>query len=161
MIFSDLSSLGNSNTKKIGLVVAFAFLIVEVAIKIKGIVDEKVINPIHLFFLMSLFWAVFSKEKIDDERLRAIRYFTFKTVTQLFIIAVALDLIQNYRIEPIYFATGTLVGYLIIYYFCVLVNPEFIFVERTRRNRSNLMQILMALMLIAVAIGSFTQILRM
>jgi hypothetical protein len=106
--FLNLSSFGNSNTKKFGLIFSLAFLIVELAIVFKGVADEGIIKITHLFFLLSLFWAVFSKEKIDDERFQAIRYFTFKTITQLFIFAVVFDFINNYMIAPVYFGKGNL-----------------------------------------------------
>jgi hypothetical protein len=57
-----LNSLGDYNTKKLGLIVSFAWLVVELAIRFRGVVDQLVIDPINIMFLLSLFWAVFSKE---------------------------------------------------------------------------------------------------
>jgi len=160
--FLNLSSFGNYNTKKLGLFFSFAFLIVELAIAVEGVVNESIVTLTNLFFLMSLFWAVFSKEKIDDERFQAIRYFTFKTITQLFVFAVVFDLIKNYRIAPIYFAIGTLSGYLVIYYFCVIVNPEFIYKEKTRVNPiNNVTLIVTAIVLIVALINLLASIIAM
>lgn len=151
MKFLNSSSLGGFNTKKLGLVVASAFLIVEVVIKIKGVVDENIIMPANIFLLLFLSFAVFSKEKIDDERLMAIRYFSFKKTMQLIPIAAIVDYTNRGNIAPIYFAIGTLTGYLIIYYYCRLFNPGFIFKEKTNENYSNLTLILAALFFIGVA----------
>lgn len=158
MKLSDLSGLGNYHTKKLGLIVASVYLILEVILKIRGVADEQLLKMVHLFFLLSLFWAVFSKEKRDDERLQAIRYFTFKITLQLFVMAAAIDLIRGYGIAPIYFATGSLTVYLIIYYFCIIVDPKFIYRERTRENHGPWVMALTAIIFIAVAIRIFNEI---
>lgn len=161
MKFSFLSSLGNFNTKKLGLIVAFAYFVVELVIRIRGVVDQHTIAAINVMFLFGLFWAVFSKEKIDDDRFLAIRYFSFKTTMQLFPIAVIAVSIFKYNIEPIYYAIGTLIGYLLIYYFCVVFNPEFIFKEKTSKSMSNKGMIFNALILIGMALYWISEIIKM
>lgn len=145
------SSLGGFNTKKLGLIIAFAFLIVEVVIIIRGVVDDNIIMPANVFLLLFLCFAVFSKEKIDDERLMAIRYFSFKKTMELFPLAVIVDYVRGGNIAPIYFAIGTLMGYLFIYYFCLFFNPDFIFKEKTNEKYSNLTLVLTALFFIGAA----------
>lgn len=161
MKFSLLSSLGDSSTKKLGLIVSFAWLVVELAIRIRGVIDQHVIAPINIMFLLSLFWAVFSKEKVDDERLQAIRYFSFKTTMQLFPIAVVTLVIFKYNIEPLNYAIGVLIGYLMIYYLCVFFNPEFIFKEKTRKPLKNGFLVYFAIILIGYALFWLSEILKM
>ena len=155
------SSLGGFNTKKLGLSVALTFLIVEFAIKIKGVVDESIIEGTNMLFLYGLILAVFSKEKVDDERFVAIRYFSLKFSLQLFLIAVFIDYIRKIQITPIYFAFGTLITYLIVYYTCVLFNPKFIFKEKTEESFSNLTVFITALILIAIAFSLLVKIFAM
>jgi hypothetical protein len=161
MKFSTLSSLGDFNTKKLGLIVSFAWLIVELAIRIRGVVDQHVITPISIMFLLSLFWAVFSKENVDDERFQAVRYFSFKTTMQLFPLAVVSLVILKYNIEPLNYAIGVLIGYLMIYYLCVFFNPEFIFKEKTRTPLKKGLLLYFAIILIGYALFWLSEILKM
>jgi len=159
MKFSHSTSLSNFNTKKLGLVIALAFLTVELVIKIKGVVDENInVKLANLCFLLSLWMIVFSKEKVDDERFLAIRYYSFKKTIHLFLIAVMFDYMKGFKIAPIYFAIGTLMGYLIIYYFCVLFNPEFIFKEKTYEDKGNWRLLLVALFFIGLAFHILSEI---
>ena len=80
MKFSLLSSLGDFYSKKIGLVVAFSWLVVEIVLRIRGVVDKPMIGATNIMFLTGLLMTVFSKEKTDDERFLAIRYFSFKKI---------------------------------------------------------------------------------
>lgn len=161
MKFSTLSSLGDFNTKKLGLIVSLAWLIVELAIRIRGVVDQHVIAPINIMFLLGLFWVVFSKERIDDERFKAIRYFSFKTTVQLFPIAVAILVVFKYNIEPLNYAIGVLIGYLMIYYLCVFFNPEFIFKEKTRTPLKIGFLLYFAIILVGYAMFWLSEILKM
>lgn len=163
MKFSLLSSLGDFNTKKIGLITAFAWLVVELVIQIRGVVDKPMIGVANIMFLSGLLMAVFSKEKIDDERFLAIRYFSFKTTMLLFTITVVAVYSFKYNVEPIYYAIGTLIGYLMIYYFCVLFNPGFIFKEKTTRSRENNGFILILLMAVQIGFALYwiSEILKM
>lgn len=137
MKFSLLSSLGDFYSKKIGLVIAFSWLVVEIVLRIRGVVDKPMIGVANIMFSAGLLMAVFSKEKIDDERFLAIRYFSFKTTLLLFAITVVTVYSFRYNVDAIYYAIGTLIGYLMIYYFCVFFNPGFIFKEMTQKSRSN------------------------
>ena len=137
MKFSFLSSLGDFYSKKIGFVIAFSWLVVEIVLRIRGVVDKPMIGVTNIMFLTGLFMAVFSKEKIDDERFLAIRYFSFKTTLLLFVITIVTVYSFRYNVDAIYYAIGTLIGYLMIYYFCVFFNPDFIFKETTQKSRSN------------------------
>jgi len=153
MKFSLLSSLGDFYSKKIGLIIAFSWLVVEIVLRIRGIVDKPMVGVAHIMFSTGLLMAVFSKEKIDDERFLAIRYFSFKTTMLLFILTVVAVYSFKYDIEPIVYAIGTLIGYLMIYYFCVLFNPNFIFKEKSPNPRKNSGFIFIFIMSVVVQIG--------
>lgn len=161
MKFSLLSSLGDFYSKKIGFVVAFSWLVVEIVLRIRGVVDKPMIGMTNIMFFGGLLMAVFSKEKIDDERFLAIRYFSFKTTMLLFTITVVAVYSFKYNVEPIYYAIGTLVGYLMIYYFCVLFNPEFIFKEKTSESMNSKVMIINALVLIGMALYWISEIIKM
>lgn len=163
MKFSLLSSLGDFNSKKIGLVIAFSWLVVEIILRIRGVVDKPMIGGANIMFSTGLLMAVFSKEKIDDERFLAIRYFSFKTTLLLFAITVITVYSFRYNVDAIYYVIGTLMGYLIIYYFCVFFNPEFIFKEMTQKSRKNtgFVMILMVIVQIGFAMYWISEILKM
>ena len=163
MKFSLLSSLGDFNSKKIGLVIAFSWLVVEIVLRIRGIVDKPMVGAAHIMFSTGLLMAVFSKEKIDDERFLAIRYFSFKTTLLLFAITVITVYSFRYNVDAIYYVIGTLMSYLIIYYFCVFFNPEFIFKEMTQKSRKNtgFVMILMVIVHIGFALFWISEILKM
>jgi len=149
--FSNISSLRDFNTRKLGLLVSCVFLAVKLILNLKGVDKESLVFMTNLFFLLSLNWVVFSKEKIDDERFRAIRYFSFKTTFQLVPLVAVADYLKHLNISPINFAIGMLMCYLTIYFICVFINPTFIFEERTRRTLGGWGLFLTALVFIFVA----------
>ena len=163
MKFSLLSSLGDFYSKKMGLIIAFAWLIVEIVLRMHGVVDKPMIGATNIMFLAGLMMAVFSKEKIDDERFLAIRYFSFKTTMLLFILTVVAVYSFKYNVESIYYAIGMMIGYLIIYYFCVLFNPDFMFKENTIKSRKNggFIFIISVLVQIGFAMFWISEILKM
>jgi hypothetical protein len=163
MKFSLLSSLGDFYSKKIGFVMAFSWLVVEIVLRIRGVVDKPMIGVANIMFLGGLFMTVFSKEKIDDERFLAIRYFSFKTTLLLFVITVVTVYSFWYNVDAIYYAIGALIGYLMIYYFCVFFNPDFIFKETTQKSRINsgFILILMVFVQIGFALYWISEILKM
>lgn len=163
MKFSFLSSLGDFYSKKMGLIIAFAWLVVEIVLRIRGVVDKPMIGATNIMFLTGLIMAVFSKEKIDDERFLAIRYFSFKTTMLLFTITVVAVYSFKYNVESIYYAIGILIGYLMIYYFCALFNPDFMFKENTIKSRKNsgFIFIISVLVQIGFAMYWISEILKM
>jgi len=163
MKFSFLSSLGDFYSKKLGLIMAFAWLVVEIVLRIHGVVDKPMIGATNIMFLSGLIMAVFSKEKTDDERFLAIRYFSFKTTMLIFILTVVAVYSFKYNVESIYYAIGTLIVYLMIYYFCVFFNPDFIFKENTIKSRKNSDYLFIMLAIIQVGFAMFwiSEILKM
>jgi len=163
MKFSLLSSLGDFYSKKMGLIMAAAWLVVEVVLRIHGVVDKPMIGATNIMFLGGLIMAVFSKEKTDDERFLAIRYFSFKTTMLLFVLTIVALYSFKYNVESIYYAIGTLIGYLIIYYFCVFFNPDFIFKENTIKSRKNSDVVFVMLVLVQIGFAVFwiSEILKM
>jgi len=143
------SSLANFNSKKLGIVIAFIFLIIELAIQIKGVGDENFIVKItHLGFLVGLVLIAFNYEKVDDERFLVIRYFSFRnTMIILMIVSIGIER----KIAPIYMAIGTLMCYLIIYYLCVFFNPEMIYTEKKTDITRSWGRILSAIFAIIIA----------
>jgi len=157
------SSLGGFNTKKLGLVVALVFLILELAIIIKGVGDVNyfdtfIIRMTHLCFLVSLMMIAFNYEKVDDERFLVIRYFSFRN-TMIILMIISIEIER--KIEPIYMAIGTLMCYLIIYYLCVFFNPKMMYTEKKTEITRSWGRILSAISAIFIAIYLLSNIIAM
>jgi hypothetical protein len=80
---------------------------------------------------------------------------------QLFTIAVFSLFIFKYNIGPLNYAIGILIGYLMIYYLCVVFNPEFIFKEKTRKPLKSSFLIYFAIIFIGYALFWLSEILKM
>ena len=86
---------------------------------------------------LSLLLIVFSKEKIDDERTKQIRFFTIKTTFSMLIGLIVITNMYNYQLDLTYIPTASLLFYLIVFYLSNYFNPSFIFVERISDNKSS------------------------
>lgn len=154
MKLSKLSALNQPYAKKIGILFASIFIILEIIAKITGTleaIDQSLIIIINVFILLSLNMAVFSKEKTDDERTRIIRYFSLKTSFQILIVTMVVNY-WNSIIEAIYLAIASLILYLLIFHLANYYNPSFIFKEETKKNKAdiNLTAVLMSFFVIAM-----------
>ena len=135
MKLSDLSSLNAHYVKRIGLIFASLFIALEIVAKLTGVIEGIDLRLYNLYILVSLLSAVFSKEKVDDERSKIIRYFSLKSTFKLLIFSIAINYCYELKLESIYIAISSLIVYLIIYYLASYFNPEFIFKEEILKYR--------------------------
>ena len=141
MKLSNLSALNQPYAKKIGILLASIFIILEIVAKITGTLeagDQASITIINVFILLALSMAVYSKEKTDDERTQIIRYFSLKTSFQLLIGAILINHWNDSIVEPIYIAIASLIIYLLIFHLSNYFNPGFIFKEKTKKNKAEI-----------------------
>jgi len=68
MKLSNLSALNQHYVKRIGILFASIFIIIEIVANLTGTIEEIDTHLINLYILVALSLAVFSKEKTDDER---------------------------------------------------------------------------------------------
>jgi hypothetical protein len=144
MITYNVFSLGDYKFRRLNLIAACIFLLLDVFIHIagishlwKGFLDVHVV--IHFFLLIGLVSAALSKEKIDDERSQMIRYATFKlTLSMLVCIgAVIVYMLSFFKIQEIpllpvlYFFELSMVFYLLFTFIAFRRNPGWIFKEPT------------------------------
>ncbi len=140
MKLSNLSSLNPHYVKRIGLIFASLFIALEIVAKLTGVIDEIDTSLINLYILVSMSFIAFSKEKVDDERSKAIRYFSLKLTFGYLMFGIALIyaaesiLDTKINIELIYIAISSLIVYSIIFYLASYFNPDFIFKEETKKN---------------------------
>ena len=158
MKLSNLSSLNENYVKRIGLIFASIFIVMEIVAHITGVIEKLDVQNINIYLLLSLSLAAFSKEKIDDERLKAIRYFSLKLTFNLLIVSLAINYLLKSNIETIYIAISSLIIYLIVFNLANHFNPEFIFKEETKTNKKNI-KFLVGIM-IFIGIGFLYNIIR-
>jgi len=166
MKLSYLSALNQPYAKKTGILFAGIFILLEIVAKLTGTLEAIDLPTINVFILATLFMAVFSKEKTDDERTRIIRYFSLKTSFQLLILGISINylgMIINYWnsiVEPIYIAIASLILYLLIFHLANYFNPGFIFKEETTEKKGSikLAAVIMAFIAIATLYNIITTI---
>ncbi len=129
------NSLDQHSVKRIGLIFAIIFIVLEIVANITGTIEEIDVHLVNLYILLALSMMVFSKEKTDDERTQIIRYFTMKTSFRLLIYGLATIYLFEFNIEIIYIAILSLIMYLIIFYLTDYFNPSFIFKEKTKDKK--------------------------
>lgn len=135
MKLSKLSSLNAHYVKRTGLIFASLFIVLEIIAKICGVIEEIDLRLINIYILGSLFFVAFSKEKVDDERSKIIRYFSLKFTFGFLIDVIAIIYYFKFNIELIYIAISSLIVYLIVFYLANYYNPEFIFKEETKKDK--------------------------
>lgn len=151
MKISNLSALNQHYVKRIGLIFASIFIIMEIVAKLTGTIEEIDTHLINLYILVALSLTVFSKEKTDDERTQIIRYFSVKTSFRLLIAGLAIIYILKFKIELIYIAISSLILYLIIFYLTNYFNPGFVFKEETKNNKESIKFIVAIMIFIGIA----------
>ena len=88
------------------------------------------------FFLQ--YWlliAIFSKEKMDDERMKSVRYFSLKITLAILLASFYFFNGLNYpiHINGVYLGIYASVFYLILFNTVLWFDPKFVFKERTRK----------------------------
>jgi len=135
MKISNLSALDQHYVKRIGIIFASIFILLEIIAKLTGTIEKIDMHFFNLYILLSLTMIAFSKEKTDDERTQIIRYFSLKMSFRLLIAGLATINFLKFKIESIYIAISSLILYLIIFYLTNYFNPDFVFKEETKNNK--------------------------
>lgn len=151
MKLSNLSALNQHYVKRLGVLLASLFIIIEIVAKLTGTLEEIDVRLINLYILVALSLTVFSKEKIDDERTKIIRYFAIKMSYRLLIAGLATIYMLSYGIDLIYIAISSLIIYLLIFYLANYLNPSFIFKEETKTNKGSIKLIVGVMIFIGIA----------
>jgi hypothetical protein len=144
---SNLSSLNQPYVKRIGLLFAGIFIVMEIFAKLTGAIEKIDLTLVNLYILVALSMAAFSKEKTDDERHQIIRYFSFKLTVRIIIAGLAIIYVMKYNVETIYIAIASLLTYLLIFHLADYFNPNFIFKEETKKN-PNIIKMFVGIMII-------------
>jgi hypothetical protein len=151
MKLSNLSALNQHYVKRIGIIFASIFIIMEIVAKLTGTIEQIDLRLVNLYIMLALFMAAFSKDKVDDERSKIIRYFTLKVTFRYLLAAIATNYILELNIESIYIAISFLIIYLIIFQVANYYNPEFIFKEETKQNKRFVKLIVIIMIFIGIA----------
>lgn len=135
--------------KKAGLIFAMLFIFIDIIERISGMDDIVIIGPIY-FTILSLVIAIFSKEKLEDERIQVIRYFALKQTFSIVILSVLLTIAFT-RIAHSSFTYYSIIVPMLCYFpifeLANYYNPDFIFKERTSEKGSE------AVIVVALTIG--------
>ena len=134
MSFKDASSIYSHDVKRAGIIFSILFILIRIGTEIlqpKGQISNEFINGLIAF---SLFLIAYSKEKVDDERVRAIRYFTMK-ITYNLLIALLVSLSftgEKYNLS--FIAIISVLEYLAVFYYMNYFNPDYVFKENIKSN---------------------------
>ena len=121
--------------KRIGLIFAALFIVIEGVNRYYGVDNSNSINLTIYFIIYSLFLAIFSKEAIEDERIQIIRYFSLKQTFSIVILAILMTNISHSNFSY-YSIIGSMLCYFPIFELTNYFNPDFIFKERTAKKGS-------------------------
>ena len=125
--------------KKIGLIFTAIFIILDIIGKVSGMDDSTIfIGPVYILIL-SLMIAIFSKEKIEDERIQVIRYFALKQTFSIVIVTVlfSIPLTKIFHSNFSYYCIIVpMLCYFPIFELANYYNPNFIFKEQTSNKTS-------------------------
>ncbi len=156
-----LTSLFDYRVKKYALVTATIFITVDI---LTYVIDDFYLNSFyhhvlfHYFSLIALLSAVTSKDKIDDERSRQIRYSVFKNTLSFSIVIIAIAALflasmsikQISTLTIIYILEGMLILHLLLYHLGHRYNPKWLLIEDTAPIRYNRMMIGFFLVMILI-----------
>jgi hypothetical protein len=125
-----MNTLHSFSIKKVGLLFAFIFIIIEILSKtiysFECLEDQK----INIYIIVSLSLAVFSKERIDDERTQKVRYFSLKVSYKFLLLEVILNTLTPFNFNVLYLIILALTVYLIVFNLANHFNPTYIFKEK-------------------------------
>jgi len=131
-----LSSLNDFRVKKTALIFALIFGTLQILMSVFHMYEGDSIRKfINFIILLTLLMAVYSKEKLDDERVQQVRYFSFKMSFYVIVVFLGFNYFFGLGVSAIYIGMGSLLFYLIIFYLGIFFNPAFIFIEKTDRSR--------------------------
>lgn len=125
--------------KKIGLIFAAIFIFIDLIARFSNMEDKSLLSPAY-FIIYSLIIAMFSKEKIEDERIKIIRYFSLKQTFSIVILTVLLTILVNKTLHYSNFSYYSIIIPMLCYFpifeLVNIYNPAFIFKEGTSNKAS-------------------------
>ena len=126
------NGLYDNNFKSIGLIFAAIFIVIEIVGKITRMPDTTSTGMNIYLIIVSLFLAMFSKEKIEDERILIIRYFALKQTFTIVIVVISITSARHFNFSY-YSIIASMLCYFPIFQLANSYNPDFIFKERTSK----------------------------
>lgn len=124
--------------KKIGLVFAVLFISLDLIGRFSAMEDKLLFTPIY-FIIFSLLTAIFSKEKIEDERIQIIRNFALRQTFSIIILTIllAIPLTKIFHSNFSYYCIIVpMLCYFPVFELANYYNPAFIFKEETSNKTS-------------------------
>lgn len=124
--------------KKAGLIFAAIFILLDLIGRFSEMEDKSFITPVY-FIIYSLMIAMFSREKIEDERVQIIRYFALKQTFSIVIVTVllAIPVTRIFHSSFSYYCIIIpMLCYFPIFELVNTYNPAFIFKEGTSNKTS-------------------------
>ena len=156
----NIFALGDYKYRRINLIGAAAFLVFDIIISLLHIDVEKMGHfnfhlVLHYFVVIGLVAANLSKEKIDDERSKEIRYVSFKLAFSFMILLAGIAIyfmgflgkVQIPTIYIMYFAEVILALTLALNWFGMRYNPKWLFREPTSPKQYNTLMIVVYIMM--------------
>lgn len=134
--FSFFSILEAHYMRRFGLVLVFLLVAVELLAYLADVHEAVNLRYLRAFTLGALGMIAFSKEKIDDERVQAIRYFSLKLTFCFLLIISVVTYISVISIDLLNALILSLIVYLIIFHLANRFNPEFVFKEEVNNSKT-------------------------
>ena len=161
----NLFSLSDFRSRKMNLIAVLVLILTDIFIYLFGSdlkiqTDTNIHLVVHSFIIISLTAIVLSKEKIDDERSRLIRYSVFKLVFSVLVLGgvVSIFIISFLGIKDIpllyiyYFFELIIVLTLCLKWYGMRKSPEWLYKESTSSESKNLFGLLTYLGLVFVVL---------
>ena len=134
MSFSNAASLYSFKHKKTGVIFTIAFVLIKVYLYYTGELSDNYSRILNVLLTASLYIVAFSKEEIDDERTKQLRYFTLKlTFYQLlfFLVIYGFDSVPR---SISFLSVLILLFYIIVFYILDYLNPSYVFGDGETTN---------------------------
>lgn len=136
MNFSFFSILEAHYMRRFGLVLVFLLVAVELLAYLADVYEAVNLRYLRASTLGALGMIAFSKEKIDDERVQAIRYFSLKLTFGFLLIISVVTYLSVISIDLLNALILSLIVYLITFHLANRFNPEFVFKEEVNNSKT-------------------------
>lgn len=157
MGLSNITPLHSYKKKKIGFVYFVVFSLIKVIAIYTNSIEDSNMRLIDGMMVLSLMLIVFSKEKIDDERTKQVRYFSLKLSFNILIGMMALMYMIDYQLDFIYMSIVSLLFYLVVFNLSNYFSPSFIFNESIDESKFS-ERLLLAIMTFLAFVVSYDMI---
>lgn len=160
-MYKYLTTLYEHRIKKLGIITAAIMLVLDLltyTIPCFHFIHYDHHILLHYMIVLSLILAITSKDKVDDELSRTIRYSIFKnTLTfSVVFIGIATLILSTFGIEKIstliilYFLEAMLVLHLVLYHLGLRYSPKWLLTEDTAPEHYNKLAIRFMVVMIVV-----------